>query len=322
MRFDDDEKPKFSFRPKWKHLFYLLDLAIMAALFYAGAWAFRSWVGERKLAEQAEIRQQTLVRGARMLAQADSVLKVERGRLVDATADSASWAEDLNARLVYLQNTVAEQQRVNQQLGPLTDEVFDLQYKATTSLTDVRDNREELAARRGELADLLARADQAARELEEAHRRQEDSASQLANARSLRAYEPASIFPAKSGLALRQDISESQELTNVQFTYSLWKPGKADLGVHAALGLGSEDVSSGKEVGLVVTRPLIHRRLGLDLSAGYLVLTDPEGSNDSSPFAAAALRLSPFYKERFHLGLGARAAEEEVTPFLSVGVGR
>jgi hypothetical protein len=257
-----------------------------------------------------------------MLAQADSVLKVERGRLVDATADSASWAEDLNARLVYLQNTVAEQQRVNQQLGPLTDDVFDLQYKATTSLTDVRDNREELAARRKELADLLGQADQAARELEEAHRRQEDSASQLANARSLRAYEPASIFPAKSGLALRQDISESQELTNVQFTYSLWKPGKADLGVHAALGLGSEDVSSGKEVGLVVTRPLIHRRLGLDLSAGYLVLTDPEGSNDSSPFAAAALRLSPFYKERFHLGLGARAAEEEVTPFLSVGVGR
>lgn len=322
MRFDDDEKPKFSFRPKWKHLFYLLDLAIMAGLFYAGAWAFRSWVGERKLAEQAEIRQQTLVNGTRMLAQADSVLKVERGRLVDAAADSASWAEDLNARLVYLQNTVAEQQRVNQQLGPLTDDVFDLQYKATTSLTDVRDNREELAVRRKELAGLLGQADQAARELEEAHRRQEDSASQLANARSLRDYEPASIFPAKSGLALRQDISESQELTNVQFTYSLWKPGKADLGVRAALGLGSEDVSSGKEVSLVVTRSLIHRRLGLDLSAGYLVLTDPEGSNDSSPFAAAALRLSPFYKERFHLGLGARAAEEEVTPFLSVGVGR
>ncbi len=322
MRFDDDEKPKFSFRPKWKHLFYLLDLAIMVALFFAGAWAYRSWVGERKLAQQAEIRQQTHVDGAQMLAQADSVLKAERARLTVAAEDSARWAEDLNARRVYLENTVAEQQRVNQQLGPLTDEVFDLQYKATTALTDVRDNREELATRRQELADLHARADQAARELEEAHRRQEDSASQLANARSLRQYDPVGIFPAKSGLALRQHFSESQELTNVEFRRSFWKRGIADVGLFAALGLGSKDVSSGKELGLLVTRPLIHRRLGLDLSAGYSILTDPEGSNDSSPFAAAALRLSPFYKERFHLGLGARAAEEEVTPFLSVGVGR
>lgn len=322
MRFDDDEKPKFSFRPKWKHLFYLLDLVIMAALFYAGAWGFRTWVGEKKLAQQAELRVQTQTDGARMLAQADSVLRVERARLLDAAADSASWAEDLNDRRVYLENIAAEQQRVAQAIPPMADENLDLQYKATTSLNDVRDNKEELSARRAELADLQARAAQAARELEEAHRRNEDSASRLANARSLRTIEPVGIFPAKSGLALRQDISDSQELTNVEFRRSFWKRGIADVGLYAALGLGSKDVSSGKEVGLVVTRPLVHRRLGLDLSAGYSILTDPEGSNDSSPFAAAALRLSPFYRERFHLGLGARAAEEEVTPFLSIGVGR
>jgi hypothetical protein len=323
VRFDDDDdKPKFSFRPKWKHLFYLLDLAIIAGLFYAGAWGYRTWVGEKKLAEQVQIRQQTQVDATQLLAQADSVLRAEMGRLNGAMADSAARADELLARRATLLNLVAEQERVNQGTGPLAEEVFDRQYKATKAVEDVRDNKEELAAKRAQLAQLQADAERAALELEEALRRQEDATSRLANARSLRAVEPVGIFPDKSGLAVRQDISDTQELTNVEFRRSFWKHGFADVGLHLALGIGSKEVTSGKEVGLVLSRPLIHRRLGLDLTAGYSVLSGMEGYDGSSMYAAAGLRLSPFYKERFHLGLGARAAEEEVTPYLSIGVGR
>ncbi len=48
---------------------------------------------------------------------------------------------------------------------------------------------------------------------------------QLAQARSMRAYEPAGMFPDKSGLVVRQDMSDTQDLTNVELQQSLWAPG-------------------------------------------------------------------------------------------------
>jgi hypothetical protein len=323
VRFDDDDKPKFSFHPQWKHLFYLVDLAVIVALFFAGAWAFRSIVGEKKLAEGVRLRELAKTKGSRALVQADSVLAAENGRLQVAVTDSATTADELIRRRAALDATVAEQQRVNQALYPLTDQVFDLQYRATTALSEVRQYKEDLRTRRGELASLRAKAADAARQLAEAQDRHEDARSQLAQARTMRAYEPAGVFPDKSGLVVRQDISDTQDLTNVEFQQSLWAPARQiDLGVSLGLGLGSGEVASSKNVGLLLTRSLIHRRLGLDFGAGYSVLTDPGGTDDAGAYASAGLRFSPFYKERFHLGLGARASGDEVTPFLSIGLGR
>ncbi len=323
MRFDDDDKRKFEFRPQWKHLLYLVDLAVILALFFAGAWAFRTIVGEKKLAEGVRLRELAKQKGSRALVQADSVLTAENGRLQAVVADSAKTADELIRRRAVLDATVAEQQRVNQALYPLTDQVFDLQYRATSALSEVRQYKEDLRTRRAELAGLRADAADAARQLVEAQDRHEDALGQLAQARSMRAYEPAGVFPDKSGLVVRQDMSESQELTNVEFQQSLWAPARqVDLGLSLGVGLGSGDVASSKNLGLLLTRSLIHRRLGLDFGAGYSVLTDPEGADASGVYASAGLRFSPFYKERFHLGLGARADREEVTPFVSIGLGR
>jgi hypothetical protein len=130
------------------------------------------------------------------------------------------------------------------------------------------------------------------------------------------------MFPDKSGLLVRRDVSESQDLTNVELQHNVWRPGALDVGVSLGFGLGSGDFTSSKQLGLVVTRPLLHRRLGLDFGAGYSVLTNHAGSDAGGGYASASLRLSPFYKERFHFGLGARADKENVLPFISVGVGR
>ena len=49
MRFTDDS-PKVPFRPSWKSLFHLIDVAIIVGLFYLGAWGYRTIVGEKKVA--------------------------------------------------------------------------------------------------------------------------------------------------------------------------------------------------------------------------------------------------------------------------------
>jgi hypothetical protein len=321
VRFDD-EKPKFSFRPQWKHLIYLLDLAIIAALFLAGGWAFRTTVGEKKLLQGQRERELTHQKGVRLRAQADSVLTAEGARLQRGLADSVTWAQNLADRRARMEAAAALQQQINQALTPLVDQVFDFQYRATSALGEVRQYKEDLRARRKEVADLRAEAEEARQQLDEAQRRQQKASAQLARARNIRTQDPAGLFPDRSGLTLRQDISETRDLTNVEFQHSVWSPGRVDVGVSLGLGLGSGEVASAKQFGLVVTRPLIHRRLGLDLGAGYSVLSRSAGSDESGPYASASLRLSPFYRERFHVGLGARAAEEEVTPFVSVGVGR
>jgi hypothetical protein len=322
VRFDDDDKPKFSFRPRWRHLLYLVDLAVIIAFFFIGAWAFRSAVGEKKIAEGERLRQMAKATGERSLEQADSVVAAERARLHLALADSVSWAEDLTRRRVTLEATAAEQQRVNATLTPIIDQVLDLHYRSKNASAEVEQYEEDLAVRRATVVELHAQADEAARQLAEANQRHEDSIDRLADARSVRLREPAGVFSDNTGLLVRQDLSSTQELTNVEFQRNLWSPGVVSVGFSLGLGLGSQDVASSKQVGVVVTRPLIHRRLGLDLGAGYSVLTDPSGADDTGMYASASLRFSPFFKERFHLGLGARAVQEEVVPFVSIGVGR
>jgi hypothetical protein len=321
VRFEDDS-PKIPFRPSWKLLLHLIDVAIIVGLFFLGAYVFRTAVGEKKLAAGERLRVQKREEAVKAQAQADSILGAERHRLDGALGDSASWADELARRRAGLEGAVAEQQRVNQGLYPLTDQVFDLQYRATTALAEVRQDREDLTARRAEIADLHGKADEAERELSEATERNRASAEQLAAARTVRTYEPEGVFPDKSGLVVRQDISDTHVLTNVAFQHNVWSPGLTEVGVSLGLGLGSEDVASAKEFGLVLSRNLVHRRLDLDLGAGYSIFTSPEGIDQKGAYASATLRLSPFYRERIHFGLGARAGQDEVTPFISVGVGR
>ena len=322
-RFDDDDKPKFSFRPRWRHLLYLVDAVIIVAFFFIGGWAFRTTVGDKKIAEGERLRLLAQANGSRLLEQADSVVTVERARLATALADSATWAEDFLRRRVALEAAVTERQQLTQTLYPMTDQIFDFRDRSTKALADLAQLEKEIKTRKAEVVDLRSQSDQAGNQLDEEKRLHEDSMRQLARARSTRTYEPVGMFPDKSGLLVRQDISSCQELTNVQLQHSFWTtPGKMDLGLSLGLGLGSQDVASAKEFGLVVTRPLIHRRLGLDLGAGYSVLTSPDGQDDQGAYASAGLRFFPWYRERFHLGLGARAGQEEVRPFVSVGVGR
>jgi hypothetical protein len=324
MRFGDDQ-PKFSFRPSWKHLLRLVDLAVMVGLFLLGAHLFRTLVGEKKVAAAERQRVEIREEGARNQTQADSILAFEKARLGVTLADSVGQAQEFARRRAVLDATVAEQQRINEAINPLMDQVFDIQYSATTAVGEVRQYREDMAQRRATIADLEGQAEQARLELEEAQGRNQAVNERLAQARSLRARDPRGIFPDKSGVVVRQDIASTGALTNLAFQRSLWSNRLLDVGLSLGLGLSS-DVTSSKEFGVILTRPLIHRRLGLDLGAGYTMLTDSDGTDETGAYASASLRLSPFFKERFHLGLGARAAQgadgEEVTPFVSVGVGR
>lgn len=318
----DEERPKFEFKPRPRHLLYLVDLAVVVGFFLLGAYLFRTTAGEKKLAEGVQLRELAKANGSLLLAQADSVVAASEGRLGRALADSAASAADLARRRAALITAYQERDRVNQALYPVTDQVFDLRDRSTRETTKVAEYRKDLTGRRSDILDLTAKAQEAARKLAEAQENNRSAREQLAMARRDRTYEPVGMFPDKSGLLVRRDMSESQDLTNVELQHNVWKPGAMDLGVSLGFGLGSGTSASSKQLGLVLTRGLMHRRLGLDFGAGYSVLTNQAGSDAGGAYASAGLRLSPFYKERFHFGLGARADKENVLPFVSIGVGR
>ena len=318
----DQDTPKFEFKPRPRHLLYLIDLAVIVALFLLGAYIFRTTAGEKKLAEGAQLRELAKQSGSRLLEQADSVVAATRVRLNQSVADSTSSAVELIRRRAALEIAYQERTKLNQRLYPVTDQVFDLRDRSSKEAAKVVGYRNDLTGRRSDIVDLTAQAQAAASKLEESRRRDREARDQLASARRDRTYEPVGMFPDKSGLLVRRDMSDNDDLTNVELQHNVWRPGRLDVGVSLGFGLGGGDLSSSKQLGLVVTRPLLHRRLGLDFGAGYSVLTNQVGDDERGAYASASLRLSPFYKERFHFGLGARADRENVLPFVSVGVGR
>jgi hypothetical protein len=318
----DQDRPKFEFKPRPRHLLYLVDLAVIAGLFLLGAHIFRTTAGEKKLAEGEQLRELAKQSGSRLLEQADSVVAATKVRLSRTVVDSTASVEELLRRRAALEAAYQDRTKLNQQLNPVTDQVFDLRERSTRETAKVAGYRKELAGRRSDIVDLTAQARDAARKLEESQRKNREAQEQLAMARRDRTYEPVGMFPDKSGLLLRRDVSADQELTNVELQHNVWRPGALDVGVSLGFGLGSGDFSSSKQLGLVLSRALMHRRVGLDLGAGYSVLTNQVGTDESGAYASASLRYSPFYKERVHFGLGARADRESVLPFVSVGVGR
>jgi hypothetical protein len=318
----DQERPKFEFRPRPRHLLYLVDLAVIAGLFLLGAHIFRTTAGEKKLAEGEHLRELAKANGSRLLEQADSVVAAAKARLTQAEADSMASVQDLMRRRSALEAAFQARTKLNSQLGPVTDQVFLLRERSSKETASVADYRKQLAGRRSDIEDLTRQSQDAEKRLAESRRKDREARDQLAMAQRDRTYEPVGMFPDKSGLLVRRDVSSSEELTNVELQQNVWRPGPLDVGVSLGFGLGSGDFSSSKQLGVVVSRDLMHRRVGLDFGAGYSVLTNQTGLDQSGAYASASLRYSPFYKERFHFGLGARADKENVLPFISVGVGR
>jgi hypothetical protein len=243
-------------------------------------------------------------------------------RLREVTEDSTStlaefirMRSDLDAQI---RSTVALEQGIYR----LSDVVLDMRTQADLATREARQKEADVASRTREVDSLRVLENKRRQEMVEAQQAQEQATQRLLAAQRQQEYDPKGMLPERTGLMVRRDVSSQNDLTNLVLQQVLWNPGNLDVGLSLGFGLGSRDATSQKELGLLMTRSLIHRRLGLDLGAGYSVLTEEGGSDENSPYASANLRLAPFYKERLHLGLGARANREEVVPFLGVTLGR
>jgi len=312
--------PQFKLRPS--HAFYLIDVVLAVVIFI---FVGRYWVDHkggalkaRGAADQAAAQTEIQLE----LAQADSVMKATRDQVAAMRADSASRAEGLEHRKAILEQGFQDRQNLAQELGHLADAVLNMRNQSEEALTKVQGYQRDLTSRRDEIGALEKRANADDSLLAQTSAQRSSAAEGLRQAYDTRTYEPVGMFPDKSSLVLRREMGNNASLTNVEFQHVLVRDPRADVGVSLGLGLGSGDHTASKSLGLLLSRPLIHRRLGLDLGAGFSVLTSQDGSDEGGPYASAGLRLSPFYAERFHLGVGARAGHGEVQPYIGVVLGR
>ncbi|MDM7913641.1 MAG: hypothetical protein ACE15D_05720 [Candidatus Eisenbacteria bacterium] len=325
MRFQDEETfdPKFRLRPR--HAFYILDLILIAAIFLITGRMYMNTKGVEIIASKQQEREAATLEGQRLLAQADSVVTATLSTFEQMKADSVHAVGGLLQLRSDIEAGFVRRQTLDQQVIGLSDAILSLRDQTDEAVAQsVRDSM-NVASRQAEIDSLRTRADALAKQLTDTRAERDRVAANLMAARRQETYDPTGRFPEKTGLMVRRDVgSDEVDLTNLQLQQLLWEPrdGKVDVGVELGFGLGTDQAVSNKQVGLLVSRSLIHRRLGLDLSAGYSLLTEEGGTDDQSPYASASLRLSPFYKERLHLGLGARANHGEVVPFLGVQVGR
>jgi hypothetical protein len=317
-----DELPKPEFHLRKKHLWHILDLAVIAGLFLV---AGKIYVGTRgvKVSQQKEAeRAAAQVEGTRLIEQADSVVTATSVTLKQMLSDSTESFAELQRLRKEFESGLVSGQQMSQQIFPLSENVMALRDRTQEAVATAKRYEGEVSAREAEIDSLEGRSKATEETLQRTRLEREQIAQKLYQARRAEAHDPTGRFPAKTGVMVRRDVGESVGLTNLELQQVLWNPGGMDLGVALGLGIGAEQSTSNKEVGVLLTRPLIHRRLGLDLGAGYSVLTESEGGDEAGGYASAGLRLSPFYKERLHLGIGARARRGEVIPFLGVSVGR
>lgn len=315
----EDER-KFRLRPK--HALILIDLAVIAAIFYAAGSMYMKMKGVEKIEKKKQERVIAQQDAARLIEQADSVVAATEVRLEEATADSVTALEDLNRMRADLEAEIQNTVTLEQGIYRLSDVVLDMRGKAEQAVREASQKDADVRARQAEVDSLRSMERSRFQEKTATEQAHERATQNLLQAQQQIAYDPKGVLPERTGLMVRQDVSEENELTNLVLQHVLWNPGNLDVGLSLGFGLGSKEASSGKEVGLLLTRSLIHRRLGLDFGAGYSVLTQENGDDENSPYASANLRISPFYQEHLHLGLGARANREEVVPFLGVTLGR
>jgi hypothetical protein len=294
---------------------------VIVAVFYATGHVYMDKRGGKLFAQKESERQAAQAEGARGLMQADSVVTATSEQLQIMLGDSVQSLDGLHQMTSELESGITRRQGLNAQIYPLSENVLLLKERTQGAISQASGYERDLSAREAEIESLRVKSDRLETRLEETRRLRARVAQELYQATSQETFDPTGRFPERTGLSVRRDVGNKVDLTNLELQRILWTPGQMDVGLSMGVGLGQGE-SSNKEVGLLLTRSLIHRRLGLDFGAGYSVLTEEQGGDEKGAYATAGIRISPFYQERFHLGLGARAKHGEVLPFLGVTVGR
>jgi hypothetical protein len=314
--------PRLDLRPRPAHALRLIDLAVIAGIFYLAGSIYMDTKGEERLSAAEAAREEARLEGLRSLAQADSVVSATERTLQAMLADSSATADSLTQRRAQLEAALAESERLSQTLFPLGDQVSEMRRQASLARGKTENYRKNAAERQAEVAEARKKVNELTAELAAARERREQAAETVVAATRAREYEPAGLFPDKSSLFLGRQVATDEDLTSVEAQHTMWQQGGMDVGLSVGLGLGSGDASSMKKAGLLLSRPLVHRRLAMDFQAGLSTIGDEEGNQDGTAYASAALRFSPFYRERLHFGLGARADTRGVQPYLGIVFGR
>lgn len=313
--------PEFRLRPA--HLLYLVDLALAAVIFVAAGRAFMDHKGATVLAAKERERAQMEEQAQKAQVQADSALAATVQAVARMREDSVGWVATYLQKRGSLESGFAARQELTLKLQQLSDQVFGFRDRSQEAVQKSEGYQQDVAERKDEIAALATQVKTIDSTLQVTEAERTAAASKLQEAKVTRTYEPVGLFPDRSSLAVSQQIGSDREVTNFELQHVLQSNRELDLGVALGVGLGSgNSAASTKQVGLLLSRQLVHRRLGLDVGAGYSLLSDQEGKNESGAYASAGLRYSPFYKERLHFGAGARAGHGEVMPYIGITVGR
>jgi len=313
--------PPLDLRPRWSHLLILVDLALIAGIFHFAQDVYFNTKGAERLRASETERQARKDEAERLSQEADSVLAVAKTSLVVAQSDSLRMSQELANRLADLDALVADQQRLAQSILPVSEDVLEQRSASAAALRRVDNQGEALKKRQVTVAGLRTDLLAATRKLDDTRELTASSLMDLESARRKRDWDPVGILPSRSGMLLSHEFSDDVDHTIVELQHKLANAGKLDLGLAAGVGFAAGGGSM-KQVGVLLTQLLVHRRVSLDASAGYNVLTDDRGDDEGGAYGALGFRFSPFYREHFHLGLGARAAREGVMPYLGIGIGR
>ncbi len=313
--------PKPQFRLQKGHAFFLLDLVIAALIFVGvGHWYLNRY-GTATREAKDKIRLSTEAASQRALDQADSVMTARRALLAASLADSVKKLDELQSKRQLLGDTIKDRERVGQTVIALSEEVHEMMAKSDQSVAREADYEQNVDDRTKMLAGLGDDAQRTDSLLSASRDMRVEAASKLTEAKATRTFEPAGVLPDRTGLALSQEVGTSR-LTDVELQQVLRNAPAYDLGIGLGVGLGTGDRASSKELGLLLSHTLIHRKLGLDLGAGVSYLSDEDGNGDAGPYASASVRYSPWYQERLHLNFGAQAGHGDVKPFIGLGFGR
>jgi hypothetical protein len=319
----DDDTPREKFKLRPKHAFYLVDLAVLAIIFMVAGRMYVNSHGAKLIAAKEQERLAAQAQNAALLMQADSVATAAQATLEEMKAEHAQSVDELQRLKTQLEGDIPKTRQLEQGLFRLSDMVLDLRERSVVAGKEMKSRERSVNERKTEVDSLRTKSARSSEELDQRKAEYAGTTADLGQAKQSEAHDPKGMFPASTGVAVRRDMSASQDLTNLELQHLFYNAGMTDVGVSMAFGLGANDeVASNKEVGVLLTRPLIHRRLGLDLGAGFSQLSDTGGTDDNGAYASAALRLSPFYKQRLHIGLGARAGHGDVVPFLGFTIGR
>jgi hypothetical protein len=303
-------------------LWYLFDLAVAAGIFLLVGKIYMDKKGAAVIGAKEKVKAEAEVDSKAGIVQADSVMQVALSSLAQARADSAADYAEYQHKKAVFEAGIADRQQIAANLDQLANQIFSMRDRSQEALQKSQEYEKDVTDRVDEISTLSSSASDAAGVLKTAEEERAEAARTLSDARRVRTYEPVGLFPDRSSLAVRKEVGSDKDLTDFHLQHVFLQKPAGDIGVDLGVGLGSGSWTASKQVGLLFSHPLIHRRLGLDFGAGYSVLTNNDGNNDSGAYASAGLRISPFYKERFHFGVGARAGQGEVLPYVGVVVGR